>query len=918
MSEFDSTRVAMIVAIPAHGGSGGGHRENLATGYFLTGDLVLTVRHIAEGPDWTFSVRAEVGGPAEADLWTSATPEWVGVGDVDAMLLRTPRRFGNWTPPKLDTRAGSGAWRSSGFARAAEDKAAENRKTLPLYGSFGMSLGQGSPQIALQANQSISADWEAYWRGISGAPIFAIEPDGKEASLIGLITEATKALSNGLMGLPAARLIDDIGFRSVITPSFLGPMPESPFCAVLTSEGSGSDLVGQTEDVLAGFRSAEAQFHGLSQQPFQIPAIEAVQSPENWAAAVGVLARADYLVADVTQFEPAIMLLLGIRSVLRRGVTISVAKEQPMSSTLELPFNIQETKILFCDDAEFYDNLHLAMSTGAANLSKDPNYLDLPAYHAVRAPRPENWASADDKTLLVLCPFSTDYSAVYRGKIRPILRAHTGNMIPLRTMDMQSPRLVGQALYEQMRWSSWCLADWTEWRPNVFFELGARLACSERDPLCIIQRGDTTRATASADEASRAPRQQELLLRLFDPVVYEPANPRDALRPALEVWPRPPSSGSGRPLAPTTLPPAATFRTAQAGFQWKHDAALTAPHAAQRRAAELVFGSDQERLPQGRVLFALNEQFDEALRGAVRENWIATWLYLRHLSTGDLAAELRYEAELRTVGSLADYALSSSDDPRHIGIRKEIAEFLQSRKAHETPASAPTTAYEVPDEILALKAAAKSARDTDKWDAAITHLTSAVVSLSSRITDARAVMPGWLAAELADVYGLLGGVEKRWALTLTGENRRDHLAASLSAYDKGFGYEQDLRSDETYNRVNRLVGRVLLNPRALDPDYAVDDFAQQLRKADNMLTETVQSTRQKDPWAYCDLGTVRLLRNSPDALLVFQDLDRLRPPVFVYYSTLATLLPLAEVAADLRPELTQAIAHLQRSARYLE
>ena len=67
-------------------------------------------------------------------------------------------------------------------------------------------------------------------------------------------------------------------------------------------------------------------------------------------------------------------------------------------------------------------------------------------------------------------------------------------MVPLRTLDLQSPRLVGQALYEQVRWSSWCVVDWTEWRPNVFFELGVRLACSERDPLSIIQRGGASRA----------------------------------------------------------------------------------------------------------------------------------------------------------------------------------------------------------------------------------------------------------------------------------------------------------------------------------------------------------------------------------------------------------------------------------------
>ena len=99
-------------------------------------------------------------------------------------------------------------------------------------------------------------------------------------------------------------------------------------------------------------------------------------------------------------------------------------------------------------------------------------------------------------------------------------------------------------------------------------------------------------------------------------------------------------------LGPRDAPaPAATFRTAQASFQWQQDSALTPPHVAQRRAAELVFGDDQERQPQGRVLFAKNEQFDAQLRAAVREDWIAAWLYLRHLTTGDVASAARYEAE---------------------------------------------------------------------------------------------------------------------------------------------------------------------------------------------------------------------------------------------------------------------------------
>jgi hypothetical protein len=912
MSELDRTRVALIVASPTDGG----HRESVGTGYFLTGDLVLTVRHLAEGPDCTFNVRAEVGATTEAELWSTATPQWIGVGDVDAMLLRTARRFGDWPLPALGTPTGAGAWRSSGYARAAADTGNEHRKTLPLEGSFGMSLGQGPAQIVLQTNQSISPDWDTYWQGVSGAPIFSLGPGDEDQRLIGIITEASRALTNSLIGLSAARLLDDIRFRSIVTPSFLGPPPDGSFCAVLTSENSRSDLLGQTEGVLAGFRTEDVRFQRIRDKPFTIPVAGAVRSPENWAATVDVLARADYLIADVTGFEPAVMLLLGVRSVLRRGVTISVTEGQPVTSSSSLPFNIQETKILSYDDADFYDKLHLAMAEGAANLAKDLNYLDLPAYYSARAPRPERWTDSDDKTVLFLCPFSTDYSPAYQ-KLRPIIRAHTGNMVPLRTLDLPSPRLVGQALYEQIRWSSWCLIDWTEWRPNVFFELGVRLACSERDPLCIIQQEDAASEHPAAIGAPVRLHQHEHLLRLFDPVEYEPQNPRSALRHALESWPSPPSSGNGRPFEQATLPPAATFRTAQASFQWQRDPALIPPHIEQRRAAELIFGQDQERLPQGRVLFANNEEFAAELRAAVREKWIAAWLYLRHLSTGEDAVLLD-EAELTTMGSLADYALSSSDHPRHIRVREEIRDFLKSRELVDASAKPINEMHNFLDEVLSLKASGKSARDTGNWDRAISDLSAAADKLRAGIPETQVVVPGRLATELADVYGLMGGVEKRWGLALTGEARRQHLVASLTAYERGFSYERDLQPQETYNRVNRLVGHVLLNPRILeDESRVIIDFFEELRKADSLLAEMVRSARQKDPWAYCDLGTVRLLRGTPDALVIFQDLDRLRPPTFVYDSTLATLLPLVEVAETLRPELTQAVAHLRRSIQYL-
>jgi hypothetical protein len=650
----------------------------VATGYFLTGDLVLTTSHVAQGRDSTFSVRAEVGGPAEADHWSSATPQWIGAGHVDAMLLRTERPFGNWDLPAITSAESKGTWESAGYPKAANDPGQHNRKTLPLDGTFGLSLGQGPVELALSLGQNIATDWASYWKGVSGAPVFA-NGDGAGTALIGIISKANAAFANALLGLPAIELLDDIHFRTAINQSFLGPLPAIPFCLVLTAEAAApelntaADLVEQTAGVLKGFHSEEVQFQNLHTTPVHISVLKAVESPENWAATIGALAKAEYLIADVTGFESATMLLLGIRSVLRRGVTITVTRGKAEPMIEGMPFNITEIKVLSCGDENFYDHLHVAMAEGAANLRKDANYLDLPAYHAIRAPRPDSWADNDGKDLLVLCPFSEDYSALY-SKLRPIIRAHTGNKNPMRMLDLRSPRLVGQAVYEQIRWSSWCLADWTGWRPNVFFELGVRLACSGRDPLCIAGSG--------AAQGSGGLKQRALLARLFGLATYDQDNPRPALAGALESWPSPPSPGNGRKSSEQSLPPAATFKVAQANFQWHQESILLPPHTELRNMAELIFGKDQDKIPELLFLFAENDSFNAALNAAVRERWVAAWLYIRHIYQGQAIPDERM-SELTRFAQFAEYALRSSDDPRHVRLRNEITRFLARKRPRQ-------------------------------------------------------------------------------------------------------------------------------------------------------------------------------------------------------------------------------------------
>ena len=684
MGGFDPRRLALVISSAAvHVGDEAGLEERVATGYFLTGDLVLTARHVIEPADGVLRVRAE--GPDES-LWAAASVVWTGEGDVDALLIRTARSFGDWEQPRLASEFESGSWESSGFARFAADDERSNRKTLPLGGTAALSLGQGPPEFRLTTEQVVAGDRTDGWRGVSGAPIFSVgEVDD---GLIGIVSDAGSTLANSLVAVPVSRLLNDIRFVTAISESFLGSLPTSSWCLVVTSERSSADLVGQVSDVLAQDRNGEGRLTELfGAEPYRDPVVvgvvDAVQTVENWAATIDALARADVVVADVTDFEPAVMLILGVRSVLRRGTTISVTATDVRTHGMALPFNVQETRVLSYDDTEqFHDDLYRAMVEGVSNVRTDENYLDLPAYHGVRAPRPASWAEENSKSIVVLCPFGEDYAAFYK-KLRPIIESHTPGMKARRMLDLRSPRLVGQALYEQLRWATYCLVDWTEWRANVFFELGVRLAASEHDPLCIIDANQMEGPDGGQTGAGALLEQYAALMRLFEPVGYDRAHVRDTVRPAVESHMR--SDGPRRPRQDPgrAVPPGGTFALALTSFVWHTDPQLNRPDRECRDTAWRILGRDQVRLPERLTLFAKNDDYDAALRAAVRERWIAAWLYLQHLTTGtDAPIPDDVVAEFVRVGSFVQQALDGSSDPRHKALRREVRDLLRTQRAN--------------------------------------------------------------------------------------------------------------------------------------------------------------------------------------------------------------------------------------------
>jgi hypothetical protein len=123
------------------------------------------------------------------------------------------------------------------------------------------------------------------------------------------------------------------------------------------------------------------------------------------------------------------------------------------------------------------------------------------------------------------------------------------------------------------------------------------------------------------------------------------------------------------------------------------------------------------------------------------------------------------------------------------------------------------------DEIRDLKTKAKNRRDLARYSSAV-RLTESAIALSRDASEATKAQTyrSQLASELVDIYGLLGGIQRRWGLdSAEARERSEHFQASVDAYDLGYVFESDPTYGlaNSYNLLSRLVGRVLLDPSLL-------------------------------------------------------------------------------------------------------
>lgn len=228
------------------------------------------------------------------------------------------------------------------------------------------------------------------------------------------------------------------------------------------------------------------------------------------------------------------------------------------------------------------------------------------------------------------------------------------------------------------------------------------------------------------------------------------------------------------------------------------------------------------------------------------------------------------------------------------------------------------------ERIRELKTSAKNQRDRGArgFPSALSLLREAISLAESELaTTSVPERRQQAAAELSDCHGLVGGVERRWADALSGDEQREHLLRSVRAYDQGFVYEGDPQWGivNSYSLVNRLVLRLLLAPTALgsaEPLMLGDGIAplvldEQLEAAARTVRQQIAGPRHGDVWALADLALLEVLLGRLGASAAYRGFLALPPPDFACASALGGLRPLAALPIGVAPQLQAAASMLQ-------
>lgn len=152
-----------------------------------------------------------------------------------------------------------------------------------------------------------------------------------------------------------------------------------------------------------------------------------------------------------------------------------------------------------------------------------------------------------------------------------------------------------------------------------------------------------------------------------------------------------------------------------------------------------------------------------------------------------------------------------------------------------------------------------------------------------------------LATELADCYGMLGGICRR----------EGDLDEAIKIYDIGRQYEEGPYGlENSYNMTNAIAVRVLKDPKNLSSQRDLMDGA--IKALEWQVTK---GGRKNQWWAWADLGELYLLSNKGDeASTAYEHFRRCGPRAINYESTISVLRELEENVRESDPSISLGIA----------
>ena len=432
-------------------------------------------------------------------------------------------------------------------------------------------------------------------------------------------------------------------------------------------------------------------------------------------AVVRGIIEADLVVFDVTEFEPAVMFLLGLRSAVRRGVTICTAGAEWLPGTpltvhgegRVVPFNLQDISLTShayppnrepSPEDPVVKRLAIRIREGFRHFVFHPDYLDLPSYQNVRRATATNFDPLDDplnteppvvsvkEKVVVFCPFSPDFTQrnldLVRAFLKRALRDHQFSPDIVRVLELPSPRLVSQLIDDSARRFDMCVVDWTNFSPSVFMELGVRLGIHEKGALQIMATRGTAQDQSENSSSNGGERQRQQLIDFFRPTSYrlqraELSQLADAVSEFLK---RDPTRDGGRERyrgvydAVLHCLPNAMEASEPIELALIHEADMLAPSNTRRAGgAEIAFRSSQEA----------KRNAEEA---AVARR-VAAWLYLEYrVHAGELDdAEPMKQIYLKVGQELLKSLFKKGRDKDRqlaLNVRKRLKEIKERR--HET------------------------------------------------------------------------------------------------------------------------------------------------------------------------------------------------------------------------------------------